>query len=96
MGWAGVKESGSGEMSKIEMPTAAPWVPANPTLPKLVAASRHCQGCDLYKHTTQTVFGAGPAKAPVIQVGEQPGDVEDREGTLFVGPAGRLLDKALI
>jgi uracil-DNA glycosylase len=50
----------------------------------------------LYKHATQTVFGGGPAKAPVIMVGEQPGDVEDREGAPFVGLAGRLLDKALI
>jgi DNA polymerase len=83
-------------MPKVEVATAKPWVPAKPTLPKLVAASKHCEGCDLYKHATQTVFGAGPAKAPVIMVGEQPGDVEDREGAPFVGPAGRLLDKAMV
>lgn len=82
--------------TKIEVPTAEAWVPPRPTLPKLVAAARHCEGCDLYKHATQTVFGAGPAAASVIMVGEQPGDVEDREGMPFVGPAGRLLDKALI
>jgi len=75
---------------------AALWVPPNPTLPKLIAASKRCEGCDLYKHATQTVFGAGPAHAPVIMIGEQPGDVEDREGAPFVGPAGRLLDKALV
>jgi len=75
---------------------AALWVPPHPTLPKLIAASKHCEGCDLYKHATQTVFGAGPAHAPVIMVGEQPGDSEDREGAPFVGPAGRLLDKALV
>lgn len=83
-------------MFKTEVPTAAPWVPASPTLAKLVAAARHCEGCDLYKHATQTVFGAGPPDAPVIMIGEQPGDVEDREGAPFVGPAGRLLDKALV
>lgn len=83
-------------MAKIEVPTAAPWVPPKPTLPKLIAASKHCEGCALYKNATQTVFGAGPAKAPVMMVGEQPGDSEDREGAPFVGPAGRLLDKALI
>ncbi len=82
--------------SKSDVPTAAPWVPQRPTLPKLMAASKNCEGCDLYRHATQTVFGAGPAHAPVIMVGEQPGDSEDRAGAPFVGPAGRLLDKALI
>jgi DNA polymerase len=82
--------------SKAEHLTAAPWVPPKPTLPKLIAASKRCEGCDLYRHATQTVFGAGPAKAPVIMIGEQPGDSEDREGAPFVGPAGRLLDKALL
>lgn len=83
-------------MTKVEAPTAAPWVPSKPTLSKLTAAARNCEGCDLYRHATQTVFGAGPARAPVIMIGEQPGDVEDREGAPFVGPAGRLLDKALV
>ena len=55
----------------------------------------HCQRCPLYKIGTQTVFGAGPADAPVMIVGEQPGDVEDRQGLPFVGPAGRMLDQAL-
>lgn len=54
-----------------------------------------CQRCPLYKLGTQTVFGAGPADSPVILVGEQPGDVEDREGLPFVGPAGQMLDRAL-
>ncbi len=81
---------------KNDVPTAAPWVPSRPTLPKLMAASKSCEGCELYRHATQTVFGAGPAHSPVIMVGEQPGDAEDREGAPFVGPAGRLLDKALI
>lgn len=54
-----------------------------------------CQRCPLYKLGTQTVFGAGPADAPVMLVGEQPGDVEDRKGLPFVGPAGGMLDRAL-
>ncbi len=54
-----------------------------------------CRACELYKGTTQAVFGEGAAKADAMLVGEQPGDREDREGHPFVGPAGRLLDKAL-
>lgn len=54
-----------------------------------------CRRCSLYKVGTQTVFGAGPADAPVVLVGEQPGDVEDRQGLPFVGPAGGLLGRAL-
>ena len=54
-----------------------------------------CQRCPLYKLGTQTVFGAGPADAPVMLVGEQPGDVEDRKGLPFVGPAGGMLNRAL-
>lgn len=82
--------------ARIVVPTAAAWVPTHPTLPKLIAASKRCEGCDLFKHATQTVFGAGPSRATVIMLGEQPGDSEDRQGAPFVGPAGRLLDKALI
>jgi uracil-DNA glycosylase len=76
-------------------PSAAEFVPASTDLEKLRAAARGCQGCHLYKDATQTVFGAGPAKARVIMVGEQPGDVEDQRGEPFVGPAGKLLDRAL-
>jgi uracil-DNA glycosylase len=54
-----------------------------------------CTACDLYERATQTVFGEGPANARVMLVGEQPGDKEDVEGRPFVGPAGRLLDRAL-
>ena len=54
-----------------------------------------CQRCDLWKRATQTVFGDGPARARIMLVGEQPGDVEDREGEPFVGPAGQLLRHAL-
>jgi DNA polymerase len=62
----------------------------------LRAAARSCEGCDLYKHASQTVFGEGPQDATLVLVGEQPGDMEDRQGRPFVGPAGRLLDKALV
>ncbi len=55
----------------------------------------HCQRCDLYRHATQAVAGEGPAKAPLLLVGEQPGDEEDLRGKPFVGPAGRLLDQLL-
>jgi uracil-DNA glycosylase len=54
-----------------------------------------CRNCDLWKDTTQTVFGEGPVPSPMMLIGEQPGDHEDREGRCFVGPAGRVLDDAL-
>lgn len=82
-------------MAKKSDRSAALWVPPNPTLPELIEASKSCQGCDLYKNATQTVFGAGSAEARLMLVGEQPGDYEDRIGQPFVGPAGRVLDKAL-
>jgi uracil-DNA glycosylase len=55
-----------------------------------------CRACPLYEHATQTVFGEGPARAPLVLLGEQPGDAEDRAGHPFVGPAGHLLDRALV
>lgn len=58
-------------------------------------AARGCQGCELWEPATQTVFGIGPETARIVFVGEQPGDQEDRRGEPFVGPAGRLLDRAL-
>ena len=76
-------------------PSAAPWVPDHPTLPLLIAAAKHCEGCDLFRNATQTVFGEGPPDASVVMVGEQPGDQEDLAGKPFVGPAGKLLDRAL-
>jgi DNA polymerase len=75
--------------------TAEPFVPTGSDLEGLAKAARECRGCELFEQATQTVFGAGSAGATVMLVGEQPGDVEDREGTPFVGPAGRLLDRAL-
>ena len=75
--------------------TAAAFVPNSNSLKTLSAAAHACRGCDLYKAATQVVFGAGPTRARVMFVGEQPGDQEDRQGLPFVGPAGALLEKAL-
>jgi len=75
--------------------TAAPLVPERPSLPKLREAAAGCTACDLHKTGTQTVFGEGSASAEVVFVGEQPGDQEDLQGRPFVGPAGKLFDKAL-
>jgi len=74
---------------------AEEYVPADAGLDELRTAAAGCRGCDLYRHATRTVFGAGPADAQVMIVGEVPGDQEDRQGEPFVGPAGRLLDRAL-
>jgi uracil-DNA glycosylase family protein len=80
--------------------TAAPLVPEQPTLPALREAAAGCRACELWERGTQTVFGeheaaAAGERACVMLVGEQPGDREDIEGHPFVGPAGRLLDRAL-
>jgi uracil-DNA glycosylase len=82
-------------MSRPEPPGAAEFVPAKKTLPALKEAVQTCRGCELYKHATQAVAGEGPAKSPIVFIGEQPGDEEDRQGRPFVGPAGRLFDRAL-
>ena len=74
---------------------AEDYVPAGVDLDELRAAAASCRGCDLYENATRTVFGAGPADARMVIVGEVPGDQEDRKGEPFVGPAGRLLDRAL-
>jgi uracil-DNA glycosylase family protein len=75
--------------------TAAPLVPDRPSLKKLREAAAGCTACPLHETGTQTVFGEGATKARVVFVGEQPGDQEDQQGKPFVGPAGKLLDKAL-
>ena len=80
---------------RTEAAGAAPWVPEGHSLARLRSAAADCQGCELWRDTTQTVFSSGPRKALLMLVGEQPGDVEDREGEVFVGPAGRILDEAL-
>jgi len=75
--------------------SAADFLPEKRTLPALAEAARHCEGCDLYRNATQTVFGEGRRGAEIMMVGEQPGDREDLQGKPFVGPAGRVLDDAL-
>lgn len=76
--------------------SASDYLPARRTLATLRTAAQKCHGCPLWKLGTQTVFGEGSSEARVILVGEQPGDQEDLQGRPFVGPAGRLLDKALV
>ncbi|GLZ44248.1 uracil-DNA glycosylase [Actinomycetospora sp. NBRC 106375] len=66
-----------------------------PDLDTIREQAAACTRCELYEHSTQTVFGVGPTRARLVMVGEQPGDQEDRQGAPFVGPAGRLLDQAL-
>ena len=75
--------------------TAAPLVPPRPTLKKLQEAAAGCKACPLWKTGTQTVFGEALVKSEVMFVGEQPGDQEDKAGAPFVGPAGKLLDRAM-
>jgi DNA polymerase len=65
------------------------------TLDTLRAEARDCHACDLWERATQTVFGEGPASAPLMLVGEQPGDQEDVVGQPFVGPAGMMLDRGM-
>ncbi len=74
---------------------AARYLPDDRSVDSLRAAADDCQGCPLFADATQTVFGYGAAGAPMMLVGEQPGDQEDRAGKPFVGPAGRLLARAL-
>ena len=75
--------------------TAEPLIPTGGGVKALREAAAGCRACPLWRSGTRTVFGAGAARAPVMLVGEQPGDREDRQGKPFVGPAGRMLDKAL-
>jgi len=77
------------------MTESASFVPAGADLEALRLAARSCTGCDLYRNATQTVFGRGRSAARVVFVGEQPGDVEDKRGEPFVGPAGVLLRRAV-
>ena len=65
------------------------------TLEDARAKAKRCRACDLWRHATQTVFGSGNGRAPIVLVGEQPGDQEDLAGKPFVGPAGRVLEEAL-
>ena len=80
---------------RAEKRSAAEFVPEENSLSAVRAAAARCHGCPLWQAATQTVFGEGPREARVMLVGEVPGDQEDRAGRPFVGPAGRLLDRAL-
>ncbi|MGE2716756.1 UdgX family uracil-DNA binding protein [Mycolicibacterium litorale] len=79
-----------------KVPGAEDFVPDTHDLSVLADAAQACRGCQLYADATQSVFGQGSATAKVMLIGEQPGDQEDKAGAPFVGPAGRLLDKALV
>jgi DNA polymerase len=84
--------------SEAELPLFAEAKPINDperAIEELAAEAKGCTRCPLYKNATQTVFGEGPAHAALMLVGEQPGDQEDIAGRPFVGPAGRVLDRAL-
>ena len=82
-------------IERAEKISASDFLPRSRSLESLPQAARSCKGCDLYLNATQTVFGDGPSHASVMLVGEQPGDIEDQKGAPFVGPAGRMLDRAL-
>jgi uracil-DNA glycosylase len=100
-------EAGERTRQMVESPPTAPRnargvdLPASANEEELVSlvaarnAAAHCERCPLYKNATQTVFGEGPADAPLVFVGEQPGDQEDLAGKPFVGPAGQMFDRAL-
>src|SRR5438105_3181304 len=70
-------------------------VPDTNSLVEVKQASKRCRACPLYLSGTQTVFGEGPSRAPIMLIGEQPGDQEDLAGKPFVGPAGKIMDRAL-
>lgn len=79
----------------VRVPEGNAPEPVDGTLAALREAAMGCKRCDLWRPATQTVFGEGPARARIMVIGEQPGDQEDLEGRPFVGPSGKLLDKAL-
>ncbi|HEY3840450.1 MAG TPA: UdgX family uracil-DNA binding protein [Bryobacteraceae bacterium] len=82
-------------MAAAAYPGAVQFIPAHATIPVLQKSVQSCHGCDLYRYATQAVLGEGPSSATLVLVGEQPGNEEDLQGRPFVGPAGRLLDRAL-
>src|SRR6476469_5276689 len=89
------KSAGRKRLGEDISENRTPPVPPRPTIKKLQEAARGCRACPLWKTGTQTVFGEGSRSAKVVFVGEQPGNDEDLAGKPFVGPAGKLLDKAL-
>jgi len=80
---------------RYSAPVEVKMRPPKTGLPALQKAASGCKACDLWKHATQTIFGEGPANATIMLIGEQPGDIEDKLGHPFIGPAGKLLDEAL-
>jgi DNA polymerase len=90
-----IRDAGRSAKGPRHSGEAARLIPDRPTLPRVREAARQCQACDLWKRGTQTVFGEGAGRAGMMLVGEQPGNDEDLAGHPFVGPAGRLLDRAL-
>lgn len=99
-GLASTMSGASGRVSNMirsqqDTPGAAPFLLQGGDLESLRRAVQACQGCELYKHATQAVFGEGPKSSRVVLIGEQPGDQEDLSGRPFVGPAGGVLDRAL-
>src|SRR5947199_1397627 len=82
-------------MNAKKISGAEAYVPSGASLQQLCKAVQQCRGCDLYRNATQAVFGEGRSRARIVMIGEQPGDKEDLAGLPFVGPAGRLLDRAL-
>ena len=91
LGYLGLDDAGA----KVRFEGAAAFLPRTLSLPQLREAAMSCRGCDLCEIATQVVFGEGPQGAPVVFVGEQPGDQEDLAGRPFVGPAGKLFDAML-
>jgi DNA polymerase len=92
------REVRSGGVAEVRQSasSARPFVPEGADLGGLARAASTCTGCDLFRNATQVVFGLGPANARIVLVGEQPGDQEDLRGKPFVGPAGEVLDRALV
>lgn len=80
---------------RTPVPLKTRTIPADDSLAQVREVAEHCRDCPLWKNATQTVFGEGRRSANILLVGEQPGDQEDRVGRPFVGPAGKLLDRAL-
>jgi uracil-DNA glycosylase len=93
-GRSGYPSSAMAQQSLLDE-TAAPLIPPRPSVKKLREAAADCKACPLWKTGTQTVFGEGSPRSHVMFVGEQPGDQEDKAGHPFVGPAGKLFDRAL-
>jgi DNA polymerase len=85
----------NGPRQQIDRPGGQQWVPEHAGLDELRAVAAQCRGCELWEPATRVVFSAGNPKAAIALVGEQPGDVEDQRGIPFVGPAGRLLQRAV-